>query len=132
MFTSAAPAALPTQNEGWGFWGAIWAAFESKPETAYAWGYASQHLAYCTGADADAVRAFLDSRHGRHFADTVLNKYSVTGGAHSIDQAVNMAASEWKGYPVRRASSSRIERAIPRGVDYLKGFVLLAGIESQA
>lgn len=127
MTTTAAPAALPTENEAWGFWGAIWAAFESKPETAYAWGYASQHLAYVTGADAEAVRAFLDSRQGRHFADTVLNHYG-PGRAHTIDQAVNMAASEWKGY--RLGDRTRRGHGIPAGLDYLTGFVMLAGIEA--
>jgi hypothetical protein len=31
------------------------------------------HIAEATGEDLDTVRPFLDSRHGRHFGDGVLN-----------------------------------------------------------
>ena len=36
-----------------------------------AWPLAMTRIADATGADLEAVRAFLGSRHGRHFADAV-------------------------------------------------------------
>ncbi len=42
-----------TRNEAWGFWGTM-----------------NEHA---TGEDAGNVRAFLDSRYGRHYTDEVHN-----------------------------------------------------------
>lgn len=125
---STAAAILPTQNHAWGFWGTLGQPLGAKL-TDCAWGIASRHLAEVTGADAEAVRAFLDSKHGRHFADTVLNHWG-PGGALTMEQAVERAAAEWKAYPVSK--STRRDYGIPAGLDYLTGFVLLAGIEAEA
>ena len=58
-----------TQNREWGFFGTM--AHHADPERA--WDIALAFIAGTTGCSADATRAFLDSRHGRHFADEVSN-----------------------------------------------------------
>ena len=54
-----------TQNREWGFFGTI--SHHADPERA--WDIALAFIAGTTGCSPDATRAFLDSRHGRHFAD---------------------------------------------------------------
>ena len=54
-------------NDCWGFWGSL------NEHAEAAWTIALPAIAEVTGATPEGVRAFLDSRHGRHFADDVLN-----------------------------------------------------------
>jgi hypothetical protein len=68
---------------------------------------------------AEGVRDFLDSRHGRHFADDFHN------GVHDglgLEPAINAAIKRWMGWTTSRATSR--ETGIPEGVPYLTGFVL--------
>jgi hypothetical protein len=64
MTTTHIPA---TQNDAWGFWGTM------NNQAAAAWPIAMTAISDGTYQPLDSVRAFLDSRHGRHFADDVLN-----------------------------------------------------------
>ncbi len=63
---------LPTQNPEWGFFGTI-GRIENDPasDPAKAWEIASRRIAETTEASPEGVRDFLDSRHGRHFADDI-------------------------------------------------------------
>ncbi len=56
-----------TQNEAWGFWGTMNEYAEA------AWPMAMTAISDATGQPLESVRTFLDSRHGRHFADDVHN-----------------------------------------------------------
>jgi hypothetical protein len=49
----------------WGFWATV------GQHASDAWPLAMTRIAEVTGADLGAERAFLDSRHGRHFGDAV-------------------------------------------------------------
>lgn len=61
---------LTTQNEAYGFWGTM----NFKGGTASrAWPLAMAAIKENTATDDVEVRAFLDSRWGRHFADMVHN-----------------------------------------------------------
>jgi hypothetical protein len=60
---------LPSENEAWGFRGTI---NRAGYRTDRAWDVASTMIAAKTGAPPAGVRDFLDSRHGRHFADSVI------------------------------------------------------------
>jgi hypothetical protein len=60
---------LPTNNTDWGFWGTI----GHEADRATAWAMAMPAVMQATGCPEAAVRDFLDSRHGRHFADDVSN-----------------------------------------------------------
>jgi hypothetical protein len=58
---------LSTNNTAWGFWGTI--AQDADARAAWA-------LAMPAIMSEEAVRDFLDSRHGRHFADDVAQRCS--------------------------------------------------------
>ena len=102
-----------TQNEAWGFWGTM-----TENATA-AWPMAMTAIAEATGQPLDAVRTFLDSRHGRHFADDVLNQMHA---GHALADAVHAATLQWMGWKIGRQTSKQY--GIPRGLPYLTGFVI--------
>ena len=110
-----------TQNREWGFFGTM--AHHADPERA--WDIALAFIAGTTGCSADATRAFLDSRHGRHFADEVSNHFAAGQG---LAIAINAAAATWMGW--RISARTAHETGIPRGLPYLTGYVLHAEIEA--
>ena len=67
----------------------------------------------------ETVRAFLDSRHGRHFADEVQNGLF---RGHTLADAINAATLQWMGWKIGRQTSK--DYGIPRGLPYLTGFVI--------
>ena len=84
-------------------------------------------VAKATGGSAEGVRDFLDSRHGRHFADDVAN------GIHSgsdLKAAIDAAITRWMGWTISRATSR--DHGIPVGLPYLTGFVGLYEILADA
>ena len=106
--------AIPaTCNETWGFWGAM------NEHAATAWPLVMTAIADATGEDFDNTRAFLDSRHGRHFADDVQN--GLYTGATLAD-AINAATQRWMGWTIGRSTSKQYD--IPKGLPYLTGFVI--------
>jgi len=111
---------LTTQNESWGFWGTM-----NEHATA-AWPIASTAIAAATGCEPEQVRAFLDSRHGRHFADEVQNGLFV--GAN-LQDAIDKATAKWMGWSTSRQTSK--EYGIPKGLPYLTGFVVQAAIDEE-
>jgi hypothetical protein len=114
---------LPTNNEAWGFWGTI--AHHAEP--AQAWPIAMQAVADATGCSEAAVRDFLDSRHGRHFADDVAN--GLFGGL-SLPAAIGLAIERWMGWTIDRRTACKT--GIPRGLPYLTGFVIDCEIMAEA
>ena len=56
-----------SQNDAWGFFGTM------NDSAAAAWPVAMTAISDATHQPLESVRLFLDSRHGRHFADDVLN-----------------------------------------------------------
>jgi hypothetical protein len=112
---------LPTENEAWGFWGTM------GENAAAAWPRAFSAIRQATDADDHAVRAFLDSRHGRHFADEVSNH--LHAGAALAD-AIGNAIASWMGWRIGRRTSH--DTGIPAGLPYLTGFVISEGISAEA
>ncbi len=110
MNTTNIPA---TQNEAWGFWGTM------NNDAQAAWPIAMTAISDASCQPLESVRAFLDSRHGRHFADDVLNEML---RGHSIKQAIDAAVTRWMGWTVGRQTSK--EYGIPKGLHYLTGFVI--------
>ena len=108
------PVAIPTTtNESWGFWGTMNEMAQS------AWPLAMTAVADATGQSLESVQTFLDSRHGRHFADDVNNALFL--GAN-LQDAINQATQRWMGWTISRQSSK--EYGIPKGMPYLTGFVI--------
>ena len=108
---------LPTNNEAWGYWGTIDRS-EHAADTAAAWTIASEVIATATTCSPEGVRDFLDSRHGRHFADDVVNELF---RGLSLSEAIDAATKRWMGWRVGRRMSR--ETGIPHGLPYLTGLV---------
>ena len=106
-----------TRNEGWGFWGTM------NEHAAAAWPMAMTAIADATGEDFDNIRAFLDSRHGRHYADEVHNGLYV---GKPLKDAIDAATQTWMGWTIGRQASK--DYGIPRGMAYLTGFVIHCAI----
>ena len=118
MTTTHIPA---TQNEAWGFWGTM------NDQAAAAWPIAMTAISDATFQPLESVRAFLDSRHGRHFADDVLN------GLHAglnLHDAIHAATQRWMGWTIGRLTSK--QHGIPKGLPYLTGFVIHCEIVEEA
>jgi hypothetical protein len=112
---------LPTENEAWGFWGTM------GEQAQTAWPLAFTAIRQATDADDHAVRAFLDSRHGRHFADEVGNH--LHAGA-TLPDAITKATATWMAW--RIGSRTSRDTGIPSGLPYLTGFVISEGIAAEA
>ena len=102
----------PTVTD-WGLYGTM------NEQAEAAWPLAMTAISDATGQPLESVRTFLDSRHGRHFADDVQN--GLYTGATLAD-AINAATQRWMGWPIGRRTSK--QHGIPRGMPYLTGFVI--------
>jgi hypothetical protein len=102
-----------TQNDTWGFYGAM------NEQAEAAWPLAMTAISDATCQPLESVRTFLDSRHGRHFADDVQN--GLYAGATLAD-AINTATQRWMGWTIGRSTSKQY--GIPKGLPYLTGFVI--------
>lgn len=105
---------LPTNNEAWGFYGTM----RHHADSETAWPLAMQAIARSTGCAAEGVRDFLDSRHGRHFADEVANGLFMGLG---LSEAIEAAVERWMTWTVKRRDER--ETGIPHGLPYLTGWV---------
>ena len=110
-----------TQNEAWGFFGTM------NDNAAAAWPIAMTAIWDATYQPLESVRAFLDSRHGRHFADDVLNQLHA---GHTLDDAIHAATQQWMGWTIGRRTSK--DYGIPQGMPYLTGFVIHCEITEEA
>ena len=110
-----------TQNEAWGFWGTM------NEHATVAWPLAMNAVSDATGQSLESVRIFLDSRHGRHFADDVQN--GLFRGQRLAD-AINAATQQWMGWTIGRQTSK--DYGIPRGLPYLTGFVIHCEITDES
>ena len=107
---------LPTRNEARGYWGTIHMSGHAA-ETAAAWTAASEAIARATNSSPEGVRDFLDSRHGRHFADDVAGELY---RGDTLKEAIDAAIARWMGWRIDRKTSR--ETGIPKGLPYLTGF----------
>ncbi len=109
-----------TENTEWGFWGTLGEQAEA------AWPLAMTSIAEATGEPLESVQAFLDSRHGRYFADDVLNGLAV---GDDLPSAIDAATRRWMAWTIGR--QTRRDYGIPRGLPYLTGFVVHAAIVAE-
>jgi hypothetical protein len=106
-----------TQNQAWGFWGTM----DTHAEAA--WPLAMTCIASATSEPLESVRAFLDSRHGRHYADDVQNGLAA---GKTLQDAISAATSQWMAWTIDHHTSK--DYGIPRGLPYLTGFVIHCAI----
>lgn len=105
---------LASENEGWG----SFATLRGHANQGAAWALAMQAVGRATGFSQAAVRDFLDSRHGRHFADDVANRLHA---GLELAAAIDAAVTRWMGWRIGRQTER--DEGIPRGLPYLTGFV---------
>lgn len=113
-----------SQNEGWGFFGTI----SQHAEPRAAWDMAFRAIANATGEPSWSVRAFLDSRYGRHFADEVAMHMTDDASRNSV--AIDMAIDRWMRWTISPRISE--DTGIPVNLPYLTGFVIDAAIAADA
>ena len=117
------PATIPTtENPENGFFGTI--RHHADPDAA--WALALSAIAAATHSPDAAVRAFLDSRHGRHFADEVVNNLVAS---QYLRAAIDATVARWMTWAIGRRTQREI--GIPRDLPYLTGFVLHHAIEAE-
>ena len=87
---------------------------------------ATTAIGKATGGTPEAVRDFLDSRHGRHFADDVAN--GLFDGLTLAD-AIQAAVERWMGWTIGKRTER--EHGIPRDLPYLTGWVMNCEIEAE-
>ena len=102
----------PTVTD-WGFFGTM------AEQAEAAWPLAMTAISDATGQPLESVRVFLDSRHGRHFADDVQNGLYQ---GQALQDAINAATQRWMGWTIGRQTSK--QHGIPHGMPYLTGFVI--------
>ena len=85
MTTHTIPA---TQNEAWGF------TCSMNEQDEAAWPIAMTAISDATSQPLESVRCFLDSRHGRHFADDVLN---LRHAGLALADAIHAVTQQWMG-----------------------------------
>ena len=108
---------LATRNEAWGFFGTMQLAGADPIQS---WNAASAMIAAETDATPEAVRDFLDSRQGRHFADDVAGELAKAGPEH-LEATIEAAVARWMGWRIDRRTNR--EEGIPAGLPYLTGWV---------
>ena len=96
MSESVTSTILPTENQDWSFWGTM------REHAAEAWPIAFTAIHNATSTDPASVRAFLDSRYGRHFADGV-NGQMYYGA--SLADAIAKTTAEWMGWRITQRTS---------------------------
>ena len=110
-----------TQNDAWGFWGTM------NEHASVAWPLAMNAISNATGESLESVRIFLNSRHGRHFADGVQD--GLYQGL-TLQDAILATTQQWMGWTIGRTTSK--QHGIPRGLPYLTGFVVHCAILDEA
>ena len=114
--------AITSENQAWGFFGTIGQHANAEDS----WHIAMDLITTKVGCSGTATRAFLDSRHGRHFADEVAN--GLARGL-SLKAAIQTAIELWSSWTINRRTSR--ETGIPVGLSYLTGFVTHCEIMSE-
>ena len=110
-----------SRNDAWGFWNTM----DTQAEAA--WPLAIVAIADATGESFEAARAFLDSRHGRHYADDVRN---CLHAGDALDAAVRSATARWMAWTIRRKMGREYD--IPHGLPYLIGLTIHCALAEEA
>ena len=104
-------------NPQWGFYGTM---VEYDTEIACeALGLALQVIQAATTLSTITCQKFLESRHGRHFADAVVDNLHK---GLPLETAIQNTVDNWMTYIISRKAAK--ECGIPVGLPYLTGFAL--------
>lgn len=109
-----------TQNTDYGFFGTC---TDAGLDAQRCWAAAVKEVAEATAQPHEDAAIFLDTRHGRHFADDTV--CAVLNG-QSIEAAVKSAANRWLGWRIGKCLER--EEGIPAELPYLTGLVIAANL----
>ena len=116
-------AILPTRNKQWGFWGTI----ASYADVEAAWPLAMTAIVDTLSCEPETARDFLDSRYGRHFADSVTEALA---REKTLEEAIDDAITRWMDWTISKHAER--EKGIPSGLPYLTGIVLHCQMKAEA
>lgn len=109
-----------SENEVWGFIGTL------NEHARAAWPIAMRAISDATGQPLESVGVFLDSRHGRRFAEEVRNQML---RGQLIEPAIHAAVARWMDWTISRQTSRQY--GIPQGWPCLTGFVIYCAISEE-
>jgi hypothetical protein len=113
---------LQTRNPTWGFFGTI----GHHTDQGAAWALAMSAIADATGCPPEKVRDSLDGKHGRLFADDILDL--ITDAA--LETAVKDTTERWMARRIDLPTER--DTGIPRGLPYLTGYVCHAAHQADS
>ena len=106
-----------SRNTEWGFWRTISRIENANTiDPAMAWEITSRRISEAITASPEGVRDFLDSRHGRHFADDLA---IVLSRGETMSNAIDAAITRWMDWRISPETSR--ETGIPPGLPYFTG-----------
>ena len=108
---------ITSKNETWGFFGTMGEHAETT------WPIALAAIVNATGCSPEDVGTFLDSRHGRHFANDVNNAMH---HGEPLAKAIKTATTQWMASSIGRKTAN--EYGIPYGLPYMTGWVMHCAI----
>lgn len=115
---------FPSQNKAHGFYKQMDACTLRDRPTDRAWAVASAFIGLATGAGGEdemrGIRDFLDSSHGRHFADDVIE--ALKGRVANNETAIIQTIETWQAWTISLETERQV--GIPAGLPYLTGWVL--------
>ncbi len=106
---------VKTTNECYGFYGTMTCGGVNADD---AWNIAIAKIAELTGHEHEHVGAWLDTKDGRHVADSVRDRLRNTDLTSAIDAAVN----EWNGF---RQTREHRRNGAPACATYLQAQIAL-------
>lgn len=114
---------LASENKNYGFYGTM---YNMEYDVDDVWKIAFKKIKKATEQSDKAVRAYLDSGYGRHFADMVIDCDRVThkGKRLSISQSIDMVIDEQMRYNATRADAHTVR--MPNTTPMLIIHVMLA------
>lgn len=131
---------LPTGNPSFGFYGTVTRAPERDATSDAIWNEACAAIWHtlpftlgpiiATDTAAEAIRNFLDSRDGRHFADAVIGRLQTSPLCNTMSKAIIDTAHAWQAIPVSKQSCAAT--GIPQGTPFLEGMILHYAILADA
>jgi len=115
-----------TENPTWGFHGTMKSA---GADAAEAFDLAAQEIATIAKVDGFDAASWLDTRDGRHLADTVISRMITL----DLPRAIHAAIGEWMSWNISEQSAESAGLPEPAiGLPYLVGLVVNHAIENES
>lgn len=108
-----------TQNETYGFYGTCSIA---DLNASALWRIAIKQIHQATEEHPEDIATFLDSRHGRHFADDVVCRMKSGQTTHT---AISETVQKWQTWQLGNTVKGM---GLPRNTPYLNGLIMMLSV----